>query len=121
MNVAPQSGPQPISLTERLSSVQWNRFHTLIVVLFGVGWAMDAFEVTLIGNVLGALRERFHLGADAMSLILGAWFAGLMLGAAGFGYLADRYGRRRIFLGSLVLYGVTTVAAAFAPNLMPCC
>jgi MFS family permease len=78
---------------------------------------MDAFEVTLIGNVLGALRERFDLGADAMSLILGAWFAGLMLGAAGFGYLADRYGRRRIFLASLVLYGVTTLAAAFAPNL----
>lgn len=109
--------PQPDSLSERLSALQWNRFHTIIVVLFGVGWAMDAFEVTLIGNVLGALRERFHLGSDAMSLILGAWFAGLMLGAAGFGYLADRYGRRRIFLGSLVLYGVTTLAAAFAPNL----
>lgn len=109
--------PQPDSLSERLSALQWNRFHTIIVVLFGVGWAMDAFEVTLIGNVLGALRERFHLGSDAMSLILGAWFAGLMLGAAGFGHLADRYGRRRIFLGSLVLYGVTTLAAAFAPNL----
>ena len=109
--------PQPDSLSERLSALPWNRFHTIIVVLFGVGWAMDAFEVTLIGNVLGALRKRFHLGSDAMSLILGAWFAGLMLGAAGFGYLADRYGRRRIFLGSLVLYGVTTLAAAFAPNL----
>jgi MFS family permease len=89
----------------------------VIVLLFGMGWAMDAFEVTLIGNVLGALRERFSLGADAMSLILGAWFAGLMLGAAGFGYLADRYGRRRIFLASLVLYGVATLAAAFAPDL----
>jgi MFS family permease len=104
-------------IAARLSAMQWNRFHTVIVLLFGMGWAMDAFEVTLIGNVLGALRERFQLGADAMSLILGAWFAGLMLGAAGFGYLADRYGRRRIFLASLVLYGVATLAAALAPNL----
>ena len=101
---------------ERLSSVAWNRFHTGVVVLFGVGWAMDAFEVTLIGNVLGALRKHFGLGSDAMSLLLAAWFAGLMLGAAGFGALADRHGRRRIFLASLVLYGVTTLAAAFAPN-----
>ena len=95
----------------------WSRFHTMAVVLFGVGWAMDAFEVTLIGNVLGALRARFDLGADAMSVVLGAWFVGLMLGAAGFGVLADRFGRRRIFLGSLVLYGVATLATAAAPDL----
>lgn len=116
MNVSSDSGPQSERLAERLSGLPWNRFHTLIVVLFGVGWAMDAFEVTLIGNVLGALREHFHLGANAMSLILGAWFAGLMLGAVCFGYLADRFGRRRIFLASLVLYGVSTLGAAFAPS-----
>ena len=104
-------------MAERLSALRWNRLHTVMVLLFGMGWAMDAFEVTLIGNVLGALRDRFHLGANGMSLILGAWFAGLMLGAAGFGYLADRHGRRRIFLLSLVLYGVATLAAAFAPSL----
>lgn len=96
----------------------WGRLHTMAVVLFGVGWAMDAFEVTLIGNVLGALRARFDLGADAMSVVLGAWFVGLMLGAAGFGVLADRFGRRRIFLGSLALYGVATLATAAAPDLV---
>ncbi len=117
MNVPPNSESHSDHLVERLSSLPWNRFHTVIVVLFGVGWAMDAFEVTLIGNLLGALQERFHLGANAMSLILAAWFAGLMLGAAGFGYLADRYGRRRIFLVSLLLYGVATFATAFAPSL----
>ncbi len=95
----------------------WTRFHTMAVLLFGIGWAMDAFEVTLIGNVLGALRARFDLGANAMSFVLGAWFVGLMLGAAGFGVLADRFGRRRIFLGSLALYGVATLATAFAPDL----
>ncbi len=104
-------------VAETLSGLGWNRFHTVAVLLFGLGWAMDAFEVTLIGSVLGALRQHFRLGPDAMSLLLGAWFAGLMVGASGFGILADRYGRRRVFLGSLVLYGVATVAAAFAPSL----
>jgi len=104
-------------LLDQLSTLRWNRFHTLVVLLFGLGWALDAFEVTLIGNVLGALRAHFHLGSNAMSFILAAWFAGLMIGASGFGILSDRYGRRRIFLASLVLYGIATLATAFAPNL----
>ncbi len=104
-------------LLDILSNLRWNRFHTAIVLLFGLGWALDAFEVTLMGNVLGALRQHFHLGSNAMSFILAAWFVGLMIGAAGFGILADRYGRRRVFLASLILYGLATLATAFAPNL----
>lgn len=105
------------ALLATLSDLHWNRFHTMAVLLFGLGWALDAFEVTLIGNVLGALRQHFHLGGNAMSLILAAWFVGLMIGASGFGVLSDRFGRRRIFLTSLVLYGVATLATGFAPDL----
>ena len=101
----------------RLGRLPWSRFHTVLVLLFGLGWAMDAFEVTLIGTVLGALRSEFGLGSNAMSLLLGAWFAGLMVGAMGFGVLADRHGRRRVFLASLVLYGLSTMATAIAPGL----
>ena len=42
------------SPSARLGALPWDWFHTVIVLLFGVGWAMDAFEVTLIGTVLGA-------------------------------------------------------------------
>lgn len=111
------AGPAGGDILAALSALRWNRFHTIMVVLFGLGWALDAFEVTLIGNVLGALRQHFSLGPDAMSFILAAWFAGLMIGATGFGILSDRYGRRRIFLASLVLYGVATLATGLAPDL----
>ncbi len=108
----------PPSPFDALSEAPWRRFHTVAVLLFGVGWAMDAFEVTLVGNVMGALGTRFHLGGQAMSVLLAAWFCGLMLGAAWFGALSDRYGRRRVFLASLTLYGLATLAAAVAPNLI---
>ncbi|WP_288048319.1 MFS transporter, partial [Acidiphilium sp.] len=117
MTRRPSAPPSDSHLLHTLSELSWNRFHTTAVLLFGLGWALDAFEVTLIGNVLGALRQHFGLGSNAMSVILAAWFVGLMIGAAGFGALSDRLGRRRVFLASLVLYGVATLATAFAPNL----
>jgi MFS family permease len=110
--------PTDNAILDTLSTLRWNRFHTVAVLLFGLGWALDAFEVTLIGNVMGALKQRFHLAADGMSLLLAAWFAGLMLGASGFGVLSDRFGRRRVFLVSLVLYGLATLVTGFAPNLV---
>ena len=106
-----------VDLLTSLSTLRWNRFHTVLILLFGLGWALDAFEVTLIGTVLGTLRQHFHLGSTAMSWLLAAWFIGLMLGASGFGMLADQFGRRRIFLASLVLYGTATLATAFAPTI----
>lgn len=42
----------------------------------------------------------------------GVWFVGLMLGALGFGYLADRVGRRRLFVASLVLHATAAVLTA---------
>lgn len=100
----------------RLDGLAWNRFHTVVLLVLGVGWAFDSFEVTLISNILGVLREQWHLDGGQMSWLLGAWFIGLMVGAWGFGVLADRFGRKRIFLASLVIYGVFTGLTAVAPS-----
>lgn len=101
----------------QLDSLPWNRFHRRAAVTLGLGWGMDAFEVTLIGSILGVLGPLWHLSGFALSTILGAWFAGIMLGAVGFGMLADRFGRRAIFLGSLALYGVATFLTALSPGI----
>jgi len=102
----PATAPTPADGLDALSEAPWRRFHTIAVLLFGVGWAMDAFEVTLVGNVMGALGARFHLGAQAMSVLLAAWFFGLMLGAAWFG----RFASVSFFYGATAL---ATIALAF--------
>jgi MFS family permease len=110
-------GMESAGLIERLDVMRWNRFHTRAAAVLGLGWGIDAFEVTLIGSILGVLGALWHLSGFALSAILGAWFAGIMLGALGFGALADRCGRRSVFLASLALYGAVTCATAFAPDL----
>lgn len=105
----------------RLDDVAWNRVHTAITVALGIGWLLDAFEVTIVNNVISVFKDLWHLSNTEASWILSVWFLGIMAGAYGFGYLADRYGRKRLFLLTLLLYGSFTFLTAFAwdyPSLM---
>ncbi|MDE8348241.1 MAG: MFS transporter [Acidocella sp.] len=104
-------------MLDQLDGFAWNKFHRRASIALGLGWGMDAFEVTLIGSILGVLGPLWHLNGLALSAILGVWFAGIMLGALGFGILTDRYGRRVIFLASLVLYGTATFLTAFTQGI----
>src|SRR3546814_14184411 len=51
------------------------------------------------------------VGLSASAYVLGA-----VLGALLFGWLADRFGRKRLFTITLLLYLLATTATAFAPN-----
>ncbi|AOU97975.1 MFS transporter [Acidihalobacter yilgarnensis] len=105
-----------MNLTERLDSVPWGRFHTVVTVALGIGWLLDAFEVTIVNNVVSVLKVQWHLSNVEASWILSIWFIGLMIGAYGFGYLADRFGRKQLFLITLLVYGVFTFLTAFSWN-----
>jgi MFS family permease len=97
-----------------LDRLSWGRFHTLIVIALGVTWILDGLEVTLAGSVAGALRESPVLqftNAD-IGLASSAYLLGAVLGAAVFGWLADRAGRKTLFFITLGVYLVATAATA---------
>lgn len=102
------------ALLRRLDAASWNRVHTAITAALGIGWLLDAFEVTIVNNVIGTLRDLWRLTSLQASWILSVWFVGIIVGAYLFGYLADRFGRRRLFLLTLLLYGLFTFLTAFA-------
>jgi len=52
----------------RLDNMPWTRFHTLMTVALGVGWALDSFETNIIGSVFGALKAQWHLTSSQGSL-----------------------------------------------------
>jgi len=79
---------------------------------------LDGLEVTLVGS-LGAVLQR----SDTLSLSAGEigasgslYIGGAVLGALFFGRLTDQLGRKRLFLTTLAVYMVATLATAFAPD-----
>jgi len=99
----------------RLDRLPWSPWHWRIVIALGVSWLLDGLEVTVVGSLGPALQRPETLGLSATDIgwAASAYIAGAVLGALFFGRLADRLGRKRIFLVTLAVYLVATVLTAF--------
>jgi MFS family permease len=98
----------------RLDRLPWTRFHTLIVAALGITWILDGLEVTLAGSIAGALQESpvLHFTASEVGLVGSAYLTGAVIGAVLFGYLTDRFGRKKLFFVTLGLYLAATASTA---------
>ena len=63
------------------------------------------------------LAEQWGLGTSGKALVISSGFAGMFFGASVLGTVADRLGRRKTFLLTLLVYSGFTLAAAASPNL----
>jgi MFS family permease len=112
-----QLGTVETKVPARLDRLPWSRFHWLVVIGLGTVWILDGLEVTIVGSIAARLTEDNSGIALSESQVLTAgsiYVAGACLGALFFGQLTDRFGRKKLFLVTLILYLVATVATAFA-------
>jgi MFS family permease len=100
----------------RLDRLPWSRFHWLVVAALGITWILDGLEVTLVGSLSGAIADPRALGLSNVEIGLSAsmYIAGAVLGALFFGWLADRYGRKRLFTITVGVYLAATIATGFS-------
>ncbi len=98
----------------RLDRLPWSRIHTRIVLILGIAFVLDGFEVSVYGSVLGTLVTLWHMGPVQASSLLSIFLVGMFGGAYLFGYLADSLGRKRLFIVTLLIYSLATVASALS-------
>lgn len=100
----------------RLDRLPWSRFHWLVIAALGITWILDGLEVTLVGALGAAIADSPSLGMDEawVGFAASAYLAGAVGGALLFGRLADRHGRKRLFIVTLLIYAAATVATGFA-------
>jgi MFS family permease len=101
----------------RMDRLPWSRFHWRVVFGLGLVWILDGLEVTMVGNVAARLTEDgsgIDISAGQIGLAAAIYIVGATLGALFFGQLTDRWGRKKLFLITLAVYIVATVATAFA-------
>ena len=99
----------------RLDRLPWSKWHWLVVVALGAVWILDGLEVTIVGTIAAQLEKPGtpQFSASQLGFAGSIYVAGAVLGALIFGYLTDRFGRKKLFMITLGLYLVATTSTAF--------
>ncbi|HEY0219622.1 MAG TPA: MFS transporter [Afipia sp.] len=106
-----------INAGARLDRLPICSFHWRILALIGAGMFLDAFDIYLGAGVLGAVLKEGWSTLELNASFVSATFFGMTLGAWFSGILGDRFGRRFTYQINLAIFGLASLAAAFAPTM----
>lgn len=83
----------------------------------GTGWMFDALDVGMLSFIIAALKVEWNLSTEQMGWIGSINSIGMAVGALLFGLMADRIGRKNVFILTLLLFSVCSGLSAFSTSL----
>src|SRR3954463_10017065 len=101
----------------RLDRLPISPFHYRIFWLVGAGMFFDGYDLYIAGGVLASvIQSKFSTIPQNLQFI-SLTFVGMTLGALITGFVGDRYGRRFTYQINLLIFGLASLAAAFAQDM----
>src|ERR1700753_2523559 len=110
-----ETGRIETNIPARLDRLPWARFHWMVVIGLGSVLILDGLEVTTVGSSAPRLTEPgsgIAISTAQIGTAAAVYVAGACTGALFFGQLTDRFGRKKLFLLTLGVYIVATLATA---------
>jgi MFS transporter, putative metabolite:H+ symporter len=101
----------------RLDRLPIGSFHYRIFLLVGAGMLFDGYDLYVFTNVLPAAAQSGFSTALQNADFISKTFLGMTVGALATGFLGDRYGRRFTYQINLLIFGLASLAAPFAPDM----
>jgi putative MFS transporter len=92
-------------------------FHYRVMWLVGIGMFFDGFDIYVAGSVLASTMHSGFSTIGQNAIFVSVTFVGMMIGSFMTGFLGDGYGRRFTYQANLLIFGLASIAAAFAPNM----
>jgi MFS family permease len=87
------------------------------LIAAGLGWMLDSFDVMLYALLLASIMPELGMSKEVAGLVGSAMLIASAAGGVFFGFVADRYGRTRALMASVLIYSVATAACGLAQNI----
>jgi len=104
------------------ADVPWYRTVTreqwLVLLAAKFGWMLDAMDFMLYTMAVGQLRMYFGFGDDTAGMLGTVTLVMSGIGGAIFGYVADRFGRTRALMGTILIFSLASLGAATSQSVL---
>ena len=108
--------------TAMSADVPWYRTVTReqwrVLLAAKFGWMLDAMDFMLYTMAVGQLRMYFGFGDDTAGMLGTVTLVMSGVGGTIFGYVADRFGRTRALMGTILIFSLASLGAATSQSVM---
>ncbi len=103
---------QATYITDEIEGAKLSRSHIKIMLIAGMSFFTDAYDLFVIGVALLMLRSIFTLSTFQLGMVASAALFGAVLGPVLFGRIADRFGRKSTFWITIVILIIGALGSA---------
>ena len=96
---------------------RWTGYQRWLIALVAAAVVFDGVDNQLLGIVIPSVMAEWAMPRSAFAPVVSLGYFGMMIGGAVAGMLGDRLGRRSALLGSMVVFGLMTLAAAMVDSI----
>lgn len=102
---------QSLINAQPLSGYQWRVVILCFLIVF-----LDGLDTAAMGFIAPALSQEWGIDRASLGPVMSAALIGMVFGALGSGPLADRFGRKGVLVGAVLVFGGFSLASAYANN-----
>lgn len=118
---AAQTGTRPRG-TRRILGLEWPETVTAAekksLIAGGLGWMLDAMDVMLYSMVLATLMTDIGMSKQTAGLLNSLTLVASAIGGLMFGFIADRVGRTRALMASILVYSLASGACGLSHTIL---
>jgi len=103
--------------SDRLDRLPASRFHAKILIVAALSLLFDTLDTAVTGFVLASLRSVWHFDAKTIGVVSAIGLSGYLVGSAICGFVADRIGRKKTILFTLILYSIFSASRGLSKTL----
>jgi putative MFS transporter len=93
-------------VSDRLDRLPISPFHAKILVVAALSLLFDTLDTAVTGFILASLRTVWHFDAKTIGVVSAVGLSGYLVGSCICGFVADRIGRKKTILLTLILYSI---------------